>query len=110
MKQKPNRSAHFKAKPEVIYQAWLSSQGHSQMTGAEAKCSNKVGGKFTAWDGYISGKNIQLNENKLIVQTWRTSEFSDTDEDSELSISFTETKEGCELNLVHTNIPQGQTQ
>ncbi len=56
------------------------------MIEGEAKCSNQEGGKFTAWDGYIAGKNIQLITNKKIIQIWRTSEFNDNDEDSELII------------------------
>ena len=80
------------------------------MTGGEAKCSNKVGGFFTAWDGYISGKNVELVENKKIVQTWRTTEFEDNDEDSILTIEMNKVPEGTELILSHSNIPQGQTQ
>lgn len=100
----------FNVKPSVIYNAWLNSEQHSKMTGGEATCSNKVGGSFIAWDGYISGTNKSLNLNKEIVQTWRTSEFSDTDEDSLLTVHLKEIEQGCELTLTHSNIPEGQTQ
>ncbi|MFN8259250.1 MAG: SRPBCC domain-containing protein [Bacteroidales bacterium] len=98
----------FPVKPSVIYHAWLNSVEHSEMIGAEAECTNYEGGKFTAWDGYITGKNIKLIENKEIVQNWRTSEFKSSDEDSELIIRLRETKEGCELTLIQNNIPKGQ--
>ena len=100
----------FAATTQEIYSAWLSSQLHTQMTGGEANCSDKVGASFTAWDGYISGKNLELSENKKIVQTWRTTEFSEDDEDSILTIQLSEIKEGTELTLTHKNIPKGQTQ
>lgn len=45
-----------------------------------------------------------------IQQSWRTSEFSDDDEDSNLIIQFNEHPDGTELVLTHTNIPEGQTQ
>ena len=60
-------------KAEKLYKAWLNSKEHSLFTGAEATASPKVNGKFTAWDGYISGKNVELKPGKKIVQTWRTS-------------------------------------
>ena len=57
----------LKASAKDIYNAWLSSKGHSSMTGADAKVSNKVGGSFTAWDGYIFGKNYLLEPNSKII-------------------------------------------
>jgi len=98
----------FTVGPSTIYNAWLDSKGHSEMTGAEAICSNREGEGFTAWEGYISGKNIQLVQNKKIKQSWRTSDFNNRDEDSELIIEFQETAEGCELILTHNEIPEGQ--
>ena len=100
----------FSVEPEEIYKAWLDSSLHSQMTAGEANCSNKVGDAFTAWDGYISGKNIELIENQKIVQKWRTTEFDDNDEDSTLTIELNKISEGTELILSHSNIPKGQTQ
>ncbi len=100
----------FNVKPEVIYNAWLNSEKHSQMTGGEAVCSHEIGARFSAWDGYIQGQNKVLIPNTKIVQTWRTSEFSDTDEDSLLTIHLKELNGSTELKLVHTHIPEGQTQ
>tara|TARA_X000000950_G_C13694516_1_gene569507 strand:+ start:80 stop:313 length:234 start_codon:yes stop_codon:yes gene_type:complete len=57
----------FKVKPTFIYNAWLDSKLHSQMTGGEAQCSTDVSSPFTAWDGYITGKNVELIENKKII-------------------------------------------
>ena len=31
-----------------IYNAWISSEGHTGMTGGEATATNKIGGSFTA--------------------------------------------------------------
>lgn len=101
---------HISATPDQIFNAWLDSDMHSEMTGGEAECSSEVGGTFTAWDGYISGTNMELIENKKIVQSWRTTEFDESDEDSLLTIELTESETGTELILTHTNIPEGQTQ
>ena len=96
---------------EVVYNAWLSSEEHSNMTGGPATCENHVGGKHTAWDGYIRGENLELVPNEKIVQSWRTPEFEENDEDSILEITFESTGSGgCKITLQHTNIPEGQTQ
>lgn len=94
--------------PKEIYDAWLSSKGHTAMTGAEAKCSAKTGTTFTAWDGYIEGKNLELKPYTRIVQSWRTSEFPDRAEDSQLEILLEKVGNGTKITLNHTNIPKGQ--
>ena len=100
----------FKVEPSEIYAAWLDSELHRKMTGGEAICGLQVGETFTAWDGYISGKNLELIGNKKIVQSWRTSEFVGKAEDSIVTIELNEVEDGTELILTHTNIPEGQTQ
>jgi activator of HSP90 ATPase len=100
----------FPVKPSILYDAWLNSKAHTAMTGGEAICSDRKGGVFTAWDGYISGSNKSLKPKREIVQSWRTTEFEDRDEDSELIIRLAEIEEGTELTLIHRNIPEGQTQ
>ncbi len=108
MKDSFQIKAIFPVKPSIIYFAWLDSDKHSEMTGIEADCSTYEGGAFTAHDGYIRGRNVKLIPNTEIVQHWRTTEFSETDEDSEITIHLNEVKEGCELTLTHINIPKGQ--
>jgi activator of HSP90 ATPase len=89
-----------------IYTTWLSSKGHSAMTGADAAITAVVGKKFTAWDGYISGTNLELIPYNKIVQAWRTTSFKDSDEDSNIEIVLNETKGKTELTLTHSNIPK----
>ncbi|MGA2641798.1 MAG: SRPBCC domain-containing protein [Spirochaetia bacterium] len=92
-------SAVIPAPPSAIYNAWLSGKEHSAMTG---------GGAFTAWDGYISGKNLDLKSPVRILQSWRSTEFPADAPDSHLEILLEETKGGTKVTLVHTDIPQGQ--
>ncbi|MEP7137911.1 MAG: SRPBCC family protein [Chloroflexota bacterium] len=94
--------------PAEIYKAWLSTKGHTAMTGSPAKVDGKIGGKFTAWDGYIFGSTLALEPDSQIVQAWRTSEFADADPDSLVELSLKATKDGTKLTLTHTQIPTGQ--
>jgi uncharacterized protein YndB with AHSA1/START domain len=101
-------SATIPASPEAVYDAWVDSAGHSNMTGAKATTSDKVGAPFTAWDGYISGKNLELVRAKRIVQSWRTSEFAKTDADSTITVTLAPAKGGTELTLEHSGVPDGE--
>lgn len=100
-------SVTLPVKAEKLYKAWLSSKEHAAFTGGGAKVSDKVGGKFTAWDGYILGKNLELKANKKIVQSWRTSEFPEDAPDSTLEISFEEKNGQTKLNLHHYDLQKG---
>ena len=96
------------ATPAEIYKAWLSTKGHTAMTGSAAKVDGKIGGKFTAWDGYIFGSTLALEPDQRIAQAWRTSEFPDEAPDSLVEISLKETKSGTKITLTHSQIPAGQ--
>ena len=98
-------TATIPASPEEIYQAWLDSIGHSEMTGSEATMSDEVGAEVSAWDGYISGRNLELVPGERIVQSWRTTEFGDEDEDSVITVVLQETEDGTLLTLEHGNVP-----
>ena len=97
------------ASAQDIYEAWLDSLAHTEMTGGEAIMSDEVGAEVAAWDGYITGRNLELVPGERIVQSWRTSEFSDAHEDSIITVTLEEVEDGTLLTLVHSKVPEGQT-
>ena len=78
------------------------------MTGNPAKVDGQVGGKFTAWDGYIFGSTLELEPDQRILQTWRTSEFPEDAPNSRLEIWFEEVGEGTKITLIHRDMPEDQ--
>ncbi len=64
------QTVSFSVSPEAVYHALMDSAIHSEFTGGKATISGKVGGKFSAWGGTISGKNLELKPGKRIVQEW----------------------------------------
>jgi activator of HSP90 ATPase len=96
------------ATAQAIFKAWMSSNEHSQFTGSPASIDPVVGGKFTAWDGYIQGVTLELQTNVRIVQSWRTSDFPAGSPDSRLEIDLQETLGETLITLFHTNLPDGQ--
>ena len=92
---------------EEIFRAWMSSDAHTLMTGAEAEIDPRVGGEFTAWDGYISGTTVKLEPFSRIVQSWRTSEFEESGQDSQIEVTLTPTDGGTLLTIRHISVPDG---
>jgi activator of HSP90 ATPase len=92
---------------ERLYGAWLDSAEHTAMTGSLAQVEPHAGGRFTAWEGYIYGKTLELQPFRLIVQAWRTTEFAEDDPDSRLEGWLEEEEGGVKLRLVHSEIPDG---
>ena len=101
-------SCTLSAVPQAVYDAWLDSAAHGAMTGGAAK-SPALGGPYSAWDGYITGKTLELIPGKRIVQSWRTSEFGAGDPDSTITVYLEPTKGGARLTLTHSGVPDGQT-
>lgn len=97
------------ASAQEIYEAWLDSLAHSEMTGSEAVMSDEVGAEVAAWDGYITGRNLELVPGERIVQSWRTTEFDDEHEDSIVTVTLEEVEDGTLLTLIHSQVPEGQT-
>jgi len=97
----------FKVKSSLLYRAFLDSAIHSEFTGSPAEIENRIGGKFTAWDDYIRGEIVDLEENRSIKERWRTSDFNDDDEDSLVEIRFVEEGDETKVVLTHSNLPYG---
>ena len=99
----------LRATPTAVYDAWMSSDGHSAMTGGSAEIDPRLGGDFSAWDGYITGRTLVLEPGRRIVQAWRTSDFAPADADSQIEVTLKEVPGGTEITLRHTAIPDGQS-
>jgi len=96
------------ADPEVVYRAWLDGKEHGRMTGGPARGEPVVGAEHGAWDGYIQGKNLELEPGVRIVQSWRTTEFPEGAPDSRLEVLLDAAPGGTRLVLRHSEIPEGQ--
>lgn len=94
--------------PRDLCKAWLNSAEHSGFTGAKANISPRTGGAFCAWDGYISGKTLEIETPRRILQSWRTSEFPEDAPDSLLELLFEPDLKGTRLVINQSNIPDGQ--
>ncbi|AKU99399.1 Transcriptional regulatory protein algP [Labilithrix luteola] len=94
--------------PTTLFYAWLDSAQHSAMTGGVAKVSNEVGAKFSAWDGYITGKFVALDLGRRILMSWRTTDFPREAPDSRVEVYFEALGGSTRATVLHTDIPEGQ--
>ena len=96
------------ATPEKVYEAYINPKKHSEFTGSKATGKPKVGSKFTAWDGYIQGRNLELEKGKRIVQEWTTTDWPENYPPSKLELTFQQTAQGTEILMIHSNVPVEQ--
>ncbi len=101
-------AALFPVNMETVYDAWLDPVEHAGFTNSPAQSDPKVGGKFTAWEGYIYGTYALLEPKFHIVMRWRTTDFDPEDEDSILDILILPEAEGCRMVLTHSHLPEGR--
>ena len=97
-------------KPVELYDALINAKKHSAFTGAKATGAARVGGKFTAWDGYITGTNRELERGRRIVQEWKTTEWPAASPPSRLVWTFAAKRGGTEVTMVHSKVPASQSE
>jgi len=101
------QSVTFQATPAKLYELFMDSAKHSAATGAPARISRKVGGKWVAFGEMLLGKNLALVPNRMIVQAWRSSQWKAADPDSILVVRFEKSAgEATTVILTHVGVPQ----
>ncbi|PSL46513.1 activator of Hsp90 ATPase-like protein [Chitinophaga niastensis] len=91
--------------PKDLYDIYMDAGKHSVATGAPAEITATEGSSYSAHSGYITGKNLQLIPNRLIVQTWRAQSWSGDDIDSTFIISLEQQGNDVMLHAIHANVP-----
>jgi activator of HSP90 ATPase len=105
MKTKTIRqSVTFKASPHEVYEMLMDSRKHSKFTGEKARISRKVGGKFSAYGGYIEGVNLDLIPDRKIVQSWRGNDWPEGHY-SKSTFSLKKVKNGSRLTFRQSGVP-----
>ena len=90
------------ATPEEVYISLTNPFTIELWSGYPAIMDEKPNSEFSLWEGDITGRNIEFESNKKIVQEWY---FGDQKEESIVTIKLFENKKGTQLELRHVNIP-----
>lgn len=101
-----HQEVEFKTSPGRIYDALIDAKQFSKATGgAPTEISPDVGGAFSCFGGMIVGRNLELLQNRRIVQAWRVGNW----EPGVYSIVRFELKEqnnGTRLVFDHIGFPE----
>jgi uncharacterized protein YndB with AHSA1/START domain len=90
------------ATPDEIYMALTNPITMELWTGEVAEMSTEPGSEFSMWEGSITGKNLEFEPGKKIVQQWY---FDGQSDNSVVTIKLHADKGGSSVELRHTNIP-----
>ena len=106
MSQAIHQTVVFSASPHEVYEALMDEKIHARFTSSVAHISRQVGEPFTAYDGYISGKNIELIPDQKIVQEWRAVDW-EPGKISLITFELSVVPEGTQLVFTHSGLPKG---
>lgn len=97
----------FNASPELIYNLLMDEKKHAVFTGSKATIDSKPNGKFTVFDGYCNGYNIELKKGKKIVQAWHFAEDGWPDDHFSIcTFEFEKDGKKTKLRFLQTNVPE----
>ncbi|WP_212003052.1 SRPBCC domain-containing protein [Chitinophaga sp. HK235] len=91
--------------PKELYDIYTDGKKHSIATGAPAEINPTEGSSYSAHSGYITGKNLQLIPDRLIVQSWRAQSWDAGDIDSTFIIHLESIGSDVMLHAIHANVP-----
>ena len=99
------QSVQFNASPDSLFDTYLDSRKHTAIVGSKVSIGKAVGGRFAAFNGMLSGKNLLIVRKRLVIQSWRSRRWKKTDPDSILILMFSKAGRGARIDLVHVNVP-----
>jgi activator of HSP90 ATPase len=103
------QTATFDASPERIYDMIMDEKTHSAFTGLKAVVSTEPNGRFSVFNGYCKGYNIELVKGKKIVQAWNFDEEGwPEDHYSICNFELEKNGEKTKLKFLQTNIPENK--
>jgi activator of HSP90 ATPase len=90
------------AAPDEIYAALTNPVSIKLWTNDDVIMSTEPGSEFSLFGDSITGKNLEFEENKKIVQQWY---FGDDSDNSIVTIKLHPHKKGTSVEVNHINIP-----
>ncbi len=70
-----HQSVVLKASPHMVYEALIDSKKHTEFTHSRAVIRREVGAEFSTFDGWASGRTLELIPDTKIVQKWRADDW-----------------------------------
>ena len=107
-----------RATPKRLFEAWLESREHSDMTGAASTIGPGEGEPFSIADGQITGRTLEAEPYHRIAQIWNTEEPGGRAFESRVEITFStgplwgglpgSAADGATVGIRHSGLPPEQ--
>jgi len=97
------------AAADSLFHSYLDPAVHSAITGFPVSIGAEPGATFGAFNNQLSGHILAVAAPRLIVQSWRSVKFRDSDPDSTLILAFTPDESDARhgrIDLVHLDVPE----
>jgi len=101
------QSVTVQASPSQVYSILMDPRKHARLTGGKATISQKVGERFSTFDGYADGVNLELQKGRKIVQSWRASDWP-LNHYSKATFALKKVPGGTKLTFTQTGVPNNQ--
>jgi activator of HSP90 ATPase len=96
------KSFKINAEPSDIYSAITNPYTIELWSGYPAKMDTEPGNEFSLWEGDITGKNLELIQDRKVVQEWY---FGNQSEKSVVTITIQPDRDNSLVTVEQTNIP-----
>jgi len=101
-----HQTVEFIVSPHEVYETLMDSKKHARFSGSAARISRRVNGQIMAYDGYITGRNLELIPDRKIVQEWRAVDWQ-PNQTSQVTFELSAIPAGTRLDFTHTGLPEG---
>ncbi|KAJ3332459.1 hypothetical protein HDU76_000161 [Blyttiomyces sp. JEL0837] len=101
-----NMDVEFVCSAADLFETFLNAGRVQVWSRGPAQIEAVVGGSFALFGGNVTGKILELEQHKKIVQTWRLKSWPEG-HFSTVTIEFEEQRESVKLRLKQTQVPIG---
>lgn len=105
MKTIEQRIAFAGVGPVELFETYVDSALHAKATGTTVVVDRRAGSEFSAFGGGVRGATLVTVADRLIVQRWRATPWTESDQDSLLALAFSATARGACIELVQWFVP-----
>lgn len=96
------------ASPEKVFETLTKSSVINKWSDAKGKVSEKIGGEFELFDGWVKGEVLIYKPGKKLSYTWKPAEWDQKTPPSVVTYVFDEHKAGTEISLDHKDFPTAE--
>ncbi len=103
------QTINFPISPDKLYELRLNAKKMSAIQGSKSTVNKRANGKFSVFDDYCHGYNIELIPGEKIVQAWHFNEEGWPDDHySTCTFIFLPSSKGTKLTFIQSDVPANQ--